>query len=59
MWSVQGINKTLAFPKPIFQDVNGRKGHRYYMPMAKITNFNVLADHRSFFDKPVKNNSKK
>ena len=29
------------------------------MPIAKITNFNVLADHRSVFDKPVKNNSKK
>ena len=42
---------------------NTTKNHRdtfshYYVPNARIKDFNVLIDGKSFFDLPVKNNKK-
>ena len=50
----QGVNKLFVLS---FENNGGRTScTRYYLPLVKIKNYNVVIDGRNFFYQPVKNN---
>ena len=52
----QGVNIIFVLS---FENTGGRTSYtRYYLPLVKIKNYNVVDDGLYFFDHPVKNNSK-
>ena len=54
--SFQGVNRLFVLS---FKDDDGRKSYKqYYLPTAKIKDYNVVIDGRNFFDKPIRNDLK-
>ena len=50
--SFQGVNRLFVLP---FNDLDDRTGHsRYYLPNAKVKDYNVTIDGKNLFDQPVK-----
>ena len=54
--SFQGVNRLFVLT---FNALDNRIGHsRYYLPTAKVEDYNVMIDGRNFFDQPIKNDIK-
>ena len=50
--SFQGVNILFALA---FNAIDNKKGHsRYYLPTAKVEDYNVMIDGKIFFDQPIK-----
>ena len=55
--SFQGVNRLFVLA---FNGNASRTGHwRYYLPTAKVQDFNVVIYRKLFFDQPIKNCVKK
>ena len=54
--SFQGVNRLFVLP---FNTLDNRTEHsRYYLPTAKVEDYNVMIAGRNFFDQPIKNDVK-
>ena len=54
--SFEGVNRLFVLP---FHALHDRTGHsRYYLPTAKVEDYNVMIDGRNLFDQSVKNDIK-
>ena len=50
--SFQGVNRLFGLP---FNALDNRTRHSgYYLPTAKVKDYNVMIDGKNFFDQPVK-----
>ena len=50
--SFQEVNRLFVLP---FNALDDRTGHsRYYLPTAKVKDYNVMIDRKKFFDQPIK-----
>ena len=51
--SFQGVNTLFVLS---FNALDNRAGYSiYYLPTAKVQNYNVMIDRKNFFDQPVDN----
>ena len=54
--SFQGVNTLFVSS---FNALDNRAGHSiYYLPTAKVQNYNVMIDGKNFFDQPINNSIK-
>ena len=54
--SFEGVNRLFVLP---FHAADNRTGHsRYYLPTAKVEDYNVMIEGGNFFDQPIKNDIK-
>ena len=50
--SFYGVNRLFVLP---FNANDSRIGHsRYYLPIVKVKDYNVMIDGKNFFDQPIK-----
>ena len=54
--SFQGVNRLFVLPFNALDDTTGHS--RYYLPNAKVKNYNVMIDGKHVFGQPIKSHIK-